>query len=84
MFLTRYIRSQNPPAELLEETQYKMVRRKIKKNCQTLDTILSDTAKAKSIRFKEKCCCRKILEEVVTYLMNVDAMINSLSFSLVI
>ncbi|KAJ7389194.1 Coiled-coil and C2 domain-containing protein 2A, partial [Desmophyllum pertusum] len=26
VFLTRYIRSQNPPAELLEETQYKMER----------------------------------------------------------
>ena len=26
VFLTRYIRSQNPPDELLEETQYKMVR----------------------------------------------------------
>lgn len=26
VFLTRYIRSQNPPVELLEETQYKMVR----------------------------------------------------------
>ena len=26
VFLTRYIRSQNPPAELLEETQYKKVR----------------------------------------------------------
>ena len=25
VFLTRYIRSQNPPAELLEESQYKMV-----------------------------------------------------------
>lgn len=32
VFLTRFIRSQNPPDELVEESQYKMVRKETKKN----------------------------------------------------